>query len=146
MAIQKTEAIVLRTLPFRSSSLIITFFTKSFGKLKGIAKGVRKERESRGATFELFTHLEIVFYEKIRSDLHLVSDAFIIDSNDTIRLSLDAITYASYFVELIDYLNEVHDPHPGIFDLLQFSLKFIFVSPFPILSVIKVLKDKQILS
>ena len=41
MALQKTEAFVLRTNPFRSSSLVVTTFTRGFGKVKGVAKGVR---------------------------------------------------------------------------------------------------------
>ncbi|MBI3314304.1 MAG: DNA repair protein RecO [Candidatus Omnitrophica bacterium] len=125
MAIQKTEAFVLKTQPFRSSSLIITFFSKSFGKLRGIAKGVRREREVRGAVYELFTHLEIVFYEKIRSDLHLVSEAAIVESHDRLRTDLQTIAYASYFSELVDMVTEVHDSHPQIFELLDFAFKFL---------------------
>lgn len=125
MAIRKTEAFVLKTQPFRSSSLIVTVFSRSFGKLRGIAKGVRREREVRGAVFELFTHLEILFYEKLRSDLHLISEAFILNSYDTLRTRLDAIAYASYYSEMVDYLCEVHDPHEGVFDLLQNAFKFL---------------------
>lgn len=125
MAIQKTEAFVIKTQAFRSSSLIITFFSKSFGKLKGIAKGVRKERETRGALFELFTHVEIVFYEKLRSELHLVSEASIIDSGYPLHTRLDTISYASYFSELIDHVCEVHDPHLEIYELLDFAFRFL---------------------
>src|SRR6185436_7626614 len=96
MAIQKASAIVLRTQPFRSSSLIVTFFTKEFGKVRGIAKGVRLERETRGALYELFSYLDIVYYEKSKSDLHLISEAAILDSYDAIRTRLDCIAYASY--------------------------------------------------
>jgi len=125
MAIQKTEAFILKTQPFRSSSLIVTFFSQSFGKLKGIVKGVRREGELRGAIYELFTRLEIVFYEKMRSDLHLVSQAFILESNDVLRTRLDTIVYASYFSELVDCLCEVHDPHEKIYDLLHFVFRFL---------------------
>ena len=88
MAIQKTEAIVLKTQPFRSSSLIITFFTRDFGKIRGIAKGVRQENQTRAAVYELFTRLEIIYYEKLRSDLHLVSDAAILES---LRRTLESL-------------------------------------------------------
>ncbi|MCB9799545.1 MAG: DNA repair protein RecO [Candidatus Omnitrophica bacterium] len=125
MAIQKTDAIVLKTQKLRSSSLIVTFFSKSFGKLKGIAKGVRKEREVRGAFYELFTHLEIIFYEKNRSDLHLISEASILKSNDHLRTRLETITYASYFAELVDSFCEVHDPHEEVFEMLNFAFRFI---------------------
>jgi DNA repair protein RecO (recombination protein O) len=125
MAIQKTPAIVLKTQPFRSTSLIVTFFTKSFGKIRGLAKGVRQEREMRGATFELFTHIEIVYYEKMRSDLHLISEESIIESHDALQGRLDSIVYASYFAELVDVLCEIHDPHEKIFDLLDFAFRYL---------------------
>jgi DNA repair protein RecO (recombination protein O) len=125
MAIQKTEAFVIKTQPFRSSSLIITFYSKDFGKLKGIVKGVRKEREMRGAMYEIFTHLEIIFYEKSRSDLYLISDAAIIDSHDVLRTRLDTISYASYFSELVNVLTELYDPHPEIFDLMDVIFRYL---------------------
>lgn len=123
--IQKTQSIILKTQPFRSSSLIVTFFTKTHGKVKGIAKGVRQEREMRGSLFELFTQLEIIYYEKTRSDLHLISEGFILESYEPLRSRLDTITYGSYFAELVDELTELHDPHPVIFHLLDFSYRYL---------------------
>ncbi len=131
MAIQKTEAIVLSTQPFRSSSLIVTFFSRSFGKMKGIAKGVRLDRELRGALYELFTRLEIVYYEKNRSDLHLLSEASIIESYEPMRTRLEPICYASYFAELVDDLTEIYDPHENIFDLLDFVFRYLPSLPGP---------------
>lgn len=129
MSIHKTEALVLKTLPFRSSSLIVTFFTPHLGKIRGIVKGVHREGEIRQAGFELFTHAEYVFYEKKRSDLHLISDASILESHHELRDRLDAIAYASYFCELVDELTEIQDPHPKIFDLLEQSFRFLPVIP-----------------
>jgi len=125
MAIQKTEAFVLKTQAFRSSSLIVTFFTRDFGKVRGVVKGVRREHELRGALYELFTHLEIVYYEKLRSDLHLVSQAAILESHDALRTKLHTIMYASYFSELVERLFEVQDPHPEVFELLDFTFRFV---------------------
>lgn len=123
--IHKTDAIVLKTQPLRSSSLIVTFLTRSFGKLKGVVKGVRKEREARSAFYELFTGLEIIFYEKTRSDLHLVSDAAVIETNDHLRTELTSIAYASYFSELADGFLEIHDPHESVFELMKFCFKYL---------------------
>ncbi len=125
MAIQKTQALVLKTQTFRSSSLILTFFTRDYGKLKGIAKGVRREREIRGSSFELFSELEIVFYEKLRSELHLISEYAVLESHDALRRNLDTVAYASYFSELADMLFEVHDPHPAFFEHLQIAFRFL---------------------
>lgn len=125
MAILKAEALVLRTRPFRSSSLIVTLFSRQFGKLQGIVKGVRREGEMRGAVYELFTCLEVVFYEKLRSDLHLVSEGAILESHDAVRTGFETIAYASYFSELCEQLTELHDPHPNLFDLLCYVFRYL---------------------
>jgi DNA repair protein RecO (recombination protein O) len=125
MAIQKTEAIVLKTQPLRTSSLIVTLFTRSYGKIKGIAKGVRLDRELRGALYELFTKLDVVYYEKLRSDLHLLSEAAILDSYEPMRSDLEPICTASYFAELVEELCEIYDPHEKIFELLDFCFRYL---------------------
>lgn len=79
----------------------------------------------RGSTFELFTQLEIIYYEKLRSDLHLISEAFLLESYEPVRCRIESIMYASYFVELVDLLTEVHDPHDKIFQLLDFSFRYL---------------------
>ena len=125
MAIQKTNAIILKTQPFRSSSLIVTFFSRDFGKLKGVAKGVRLEREMRGPLFELFSQIDVVYYEKTKSDLHLISEVFLLESYEPVRTRLESIAYASYFSDLVDQLTEFHDPHEPIFHLLDFCLRYL---------------------
>ncbi len=119
MAIHKTEALVIKTQAFRSSSLIVTFFTPQLGKIRGVAKGIHRAGETRQAGYELFTRAEYVFYEKKRSDLHLISDAFILQAYPEMQDSLKGIAYGSYFCELVDELTELHDPHPAIFELLK---------------------------
>ncbi|MBI2166796.1 MAG: DNA repair protein RecO [Candidatus Omnitrophica bacterium] len=125
MAIQKSEAFVLKSLPFRTSSLLVTTFTRSFGKVKGVAKGVRKEGIPRPGTFEPFTLLEIVFYEKIRSEIHLISEASILESFNPLRSNLETLATAYYLAELVDQVTQPHDPHEAIFDLLHFAFQFL---------------------
>lgn len=119
MAIQKTEALVLKRQPFRTSSLIVTTFSRTFGKVKGIAKGVRREGMPYPSTFEPFTLIEIVYYEKIRSELHLISEAAILETFDVLRRDLEVLATAYSLVELVDQLTEPHDPHESIFNLLR---------------------------
>jgi len=140
MSIHKTEALVLKTMPFRSSSLIVTFFTPQLGKVRGVVKGVHREGEIRQAGFELFTHAEYIFYEKKRSDLHLISEAAILESHHALRDRLDGIAYASYFCELVDELTEVQDPHPEIFNLLRDSFHFLPVIPPPRIETVFVIQ------
>jgi len=86
---------------------------------------VRREREIRGAFYELFTHIDLVYYEKKNSELHLISEASIVDSFDVLRQDLKCISYGSYFVELVTALTELHDPSPEIFTLLDVIFRYL---------------------
>ena len=50
----KTEAIVLRCLDYGESDRIVTFYTRDYGKLRGIAKGARRSRKRFANALELF--------------------------------------------------------------------------------------------
>ena len=64
MAIQKTEAILLRKRDLRETSLILSFFTRDFGKIHGVLKGARGTRARIGVNPLYFSLEEIIFYEK----------------------------------------------------------------------------------
>ena len=118
MAIKRDEAFVLKRLILRETSLLVTFFTREGGKIKGLAKGVRREKNSLAVRFEPFTHLSVVYYEKLKSDTHLISDTAVLNPHLALRSQLNLFSYASYLTELVDVLFGVHDPHPDVFDLL----------------------------
>jgi DNA repair protein RecO (recombination protein O) len=125
MAIQKTQASILKSQPFRTSSLIVTAYSRDFGKIKGLVKGVRREGVIRPSAFEPFTLVEIVFYEKIRSEIHLISEVSILETYDNLRRDLPILATAYYLTELIDELTESQDPHESIYELLQFAYQFL---------------------
>ena len=71
--IVKTEGIVLKTFDFRETSRIATFFTRDFGKVKGVLKGIRKDPKKFGSSIEKFSVNDIVYYQYRNNDIHLVS-------------------------------------------------------------------------
>jgi DNA repair protein RecO (recombination protein O) len=71
MSIINTEAIVLKCTNFRETSKIVTFYTKSHGKLRGIAKGVRSSKTKWGGVLQSMAYLNLFFYFKENKDLHL---------------------------------------------------------------------------
>lgn len=136
MAIRREEAFVLKRMPLRETSLLVTFFSRDAGKIKGLVKGARREKNPIVARFEPFTHLAVVYYEKLRSDTHLISETAVLNSNSFLRDRLGLFSYASYFAELVDALFGIHDPHPDVFDLLASSFQlFRSVSPTDVVRV-----------
>src|SRR3989338_5089844 len=126
MAIQKSEGIVLRRQELRETSLILTFYTKDFGKIKGILRGVRGYRsQCGGGALEIFAYDEIVFYERKKSDIYTVSQCDLLDFFNPVRESLDRLAYATYIVELLDSVTSLSDKNVEVFGLLLNSLRLL---------------------
>ena len=140
MAIKREEAFVLKRSSLRETSLLVTFFSRHGGKIRGLVKGARREKNPFVARFEPFTHLSIVYYEKLKSDTHLISETAVLNSNSFLRDHLDRFSYASYLVELIDSLFGIHDPHPDVFELL--SKCFLLFQETPASQVTRVFEVK----
>ncbi|GEM_PF-1062806 len=140
MAIKKIEAIVLKRMSIRESSILATFFSREAGKIRGLIKGVRREKNPLSARFEPFTHLSVVYYEKIKSDTHLISETVVLNSNHYLRDNLTFFGYSSYLVELIDVLFELYDPYPNVFDLLTDS--FILLREYPASLILRIFEVK----
>ncbi len=124
MAIQRTDGIVIRMADWSETSKIITFYTQNFGKLKAIAKGV-KRRKIFGNVLELFTHLDLVYYEKQTRDLQIIKEVSLIESFQEIRENLLKIAQASYLVELVNGMVRGKEENQDLFRLLINSLKFL---------------------
>jgi DNA repair protein RecO (recombination protein O) len=123
MASEKTTAIVLRTVPFSETSLIVTLFTREFGKVGALAKGARRPKGPFEAALDLLAVCRIVFIRKGHDVLDLLTEAklerrFRSGGRDLNRL------YAGYYVaELLAELTDTHDPHPELFDAADATLR-----------------------
>ena len=125
MAIHTTDAIVLRKKDIRETSVLVVFYTRDFGKVRGLIKGARGPRGPLGYQVQLFTLNRIVFYDSRRSGIHTVSQCDLIDFFESIREDILKISYACYFVELIDALTEDKDKSEEIYNILLNSLELL---------------------
>ncbi len=125
MAIHTTDAIVLRKRDVRETSLLAVFYTRDFGKIKGLMKGVRGPKGPLGHQVQLFTLNRVVFYDSKRTGLHTVSQCDLLDFFEDIREDILKTSYACYFAELVDALTEEKDKNEEIFDLLLNSLELL---------------------
>lgn len=71
--IVSTEAIVLHAMKYGDTSKIVTLYTRKFGKVSVIAKGVRTSKNKMGASLEPMAIVSAVFYKKQHRDLSLLS-------------------------------------------------------------------------
>ena len=127
--IVKTEGIVLKSFDFRETSRIATFFTRDFGKVKGVLKGIRKDPRKFGSNVEKFSVNDIVYYQYRNNDIHLVSHCDMKDFFSGLRQDLERMTAASYASELIDTLMPAEEQNLEIYDLMQAFLKTLQTTP-----------------
>ena len=123
MAIEKTQSLVLKQSKLRETSLIVTHFTRDFGKLKTVCKGVRQERSSLFLNFQPFVHLDIIFYKKEKSELHLLKESSCIEDFQWIREDFTSWSLASFFVDFVEEIMPLEEPHAEVFELLLDALR-----------------------
>jgi len=123
MSIDKAQGIVLNKRDLRETSIIADFYTKEFGKISGILKGIRTEPEKFASNLEPFSLNEIIFYRKTNSSLHLVSQADKLDNFTLVRQSIERTSTAGFMVELINSIMQPEDKNEEVFNLALASLK-----------------------
>ncbi|MCJ7784428.1 MAG: DNA repair protein RecO [Desulfobacterales bacterium] len=118
MPLFKTNAIVIRSTNYGESDKIVTFFTRDFGKLKGIAKGARRSRKRFQNALGLFSHLRLIFFDKEGMGLVRAEGCDILHSFPKIREDLKKILYGNYYLELANEMAGEREGNREVFELL----------------------------
>ncbi len=125
MAIQTTEGIILRKRDLRETSVILTLFTKDFGKICGIIRGARGPKAGIGLNPQVFSLNSVVFYERKRGNLNNISECDLKHFFSPIRNDFERTVYADYLIELVDTVTIEGDVDKEIYDLLLNSLMLL---------------------
>ena len=118
MPARVSETYVLRTYPFRESDLIVSFFTRDQGKLRGVARRARKPKSSFGSGLERLSLVNLSYGQKETRELvnlnscELVQSQFDLLSNFEVGVALD------YVAEVSDHMLPPHEPNERFFRLL----------------------------
>lgn len=116
----KTEGIILKRSNFGEADRLLTIFTKNHGKLRVIAKGVRRITSRRGGSLELFNYVSV--YLNNGKNLDNVSEVEILNHFTNWRKNIKAVGVAYYLCELVDKLTAEGQEHYQVFELLVNSL------------------------
>src|SRR5665648_118634 len=119
----KTEGIVLKSTEYEEADKIVTIYTKNYGKITAIAKGVRKTKSKFGSSLEILT-LSIFLIHKGRN-IDIVSQTEILESFFTTSKEVIKFAFAGNCVELINKLTEEREVNVGLFNLLKEVLHYL---------------------
>ncbi len=119
----RTEAVVLSRMDYGEADRILTVYTPHRGKLRVIAKGVRRPNSRLGPHLEYFTRCQLMVAKG--RELDTVTGAETLDAHRRLRTDLDAFGHASHMVELLLRLTEDREENEAAFSLLGGSLRLL---------------------
>jgi DNA repair protein RecO (recombination protein O) len=114
---KQSEALIVRTWPFHEADLLVAFFTRAEGKLRGVAKAAKKSKRRFGGALEPLTHVMAHWEEKEKQELVRLDSCDIISSPLTSEMTYPRVVALSYVAEVIDQLLPDREPSDDIFRL-----------------------------
>jgi DNA repair protein RecO (recombination protein O) len=112
-------------MPYGESDQIVTLYTLTLGKIKGIAKGAKRSRKRFGNTLEICSYISATFFEKETLDLVRLSHCELIRPFAGLREDIAKLAWASYLIELVNALTAERIKNKALFRLLIVFLNLI---------------------
>jgi len=110
------EGIVLARKNYGEADRIIPIYTKNYGKLVFIAKGVRRLQSRKRGHIEIFTRIK---FSAVKSkSMDILTEVETLDDFADIRKNLVKVSLAYYFMEVIGKITHEGEPHTEIYNLL----------------------------
>lgn len=118
----RDEGIVLRTIKLGEADRILTIFTRDNGKVRAVAKGVRKTKSRFGGRLEPFTRVELLVYRG-RGELDTITGADIVDANTGVHRNFESLASATVMAEFVEKITPDREEASSIYYLLQSGLE-----------------------
>src|SRR6266540_357956 len=128
MPLYKEQGVILRAIKLGEADKIVTVMTQGSGKVRAVAKGIRKTTSRFGARLEPFTHASLMVYRG-RSTLDTISQAEIISPFRALRDDLGLFAAGETMLEAVDKVAEEHERNVRLFLLLLSGLRALEVRP-----------------
>jgi hypothetical protein len=108
--------VILKRMDLGEADRIVTLFSRDEGKIRAVAKGVRRTTSRSAGHLEPFTLSDVLF--AVGRELDVISQADTLEAFRTLRENLELTTHAYYLAEVVDLLTEDHLENRAVFDTL----------------------------
>ena len=125
MPARVSETFVLRTYPFREADLIVSFFTRDLGKLRGVARRARRPKSPFGSGLERLSHVRMAYFQRENAELANLSGCELIESQFALQSDYARGVALDYFTEVAEQLLPPHEPNEKFFRLLIAVLAYL---------------------
>src|SRR5205814_7665179 len=124
----KDQGVVLRSVKLGEADKIVSILTQGSGKVRGVAKGIRKTTSRFGGRLEPFTHVNLMLYRG-RGALDTITQAEIIAPHRNIRDDLSLFAAGETMLEAVDKVSEEHERNVRLALLLLSGLRALDAKP-----------------
>ncbi len=121
LRVARTEAVVLRRFDLGEADRILTLFSPDRGKLRAIAKGVRRPQSRKAGHLEPFARVRLMLARG--RELDVITQAEAIDLYPDLRQDLVALGHAAYVIELVDRFTLEEGENRGLYHLIVRTLE-----------------------
>jgi len=123
--VESSRAILLRRRKLSDTSLIVSWYAETLGRIDTVARGARRPKSPFAGKLDLFFAAEITIKRSRRSHLHTLTEVALQNPHPGIRENFLRTQTASYFVELIEIATEPEHSAPELFHLLGRAFGFL---------------------
>lgn len=120
MTLHRQRAVVLRTHKFGEADRVVVLLTEGEGKVRAVAKGVRKTGSRIGARLEPLSHVEVLLWRG--RELDTVRQVELIETNSDLRGDLDRMSQGLAMLEAVDKIAPDREPVPHLYTMLSRAL------------------------
>ncbi|HEY4332137.1 MAG TPA: DNA repair protein RecO [Ilumatobacteraceae bacterium] len=126
----RDSGVVLRTYKLAESDRIVVLMTEGHGKVRAVAKGVRKTHSKFGARLEPMSHVRLLLHEG--RELDIVNQVESVTSLAPLVADLDHMTKGLAVLEAVDQTALEREPNEALYRMLVGVLRTISVNPSPL--------------
>jgi DNA repair protein RecO (recombination protein O) len=128
----RDEGVVLRAIKLGEADRIVTIFTPGHGKIRAVAKGIRKTTSKFGARLEPMSRVALQCYKG--RELDIVTQAESLDSNRVLREEYALLTRSVPMLEAVDQVAQDREPNPALYRMLTGALHTLATSRNPLVT------------
>ncbi len=114
---KQSEAIILRTYPLREADLLVTFFTRAEGKVKGVAKSAKRSQKRFGGALEPLTCVRAIWLDREGNELARLESCDVLLSPLSSDIDYARCIALAHIGEMLDELMPDREVNDGIFRL-----------------------------
>lgn len=123
--LKHSEAIVLRTYPLREADLLVTFFTRAEGKVKGVAKSAKKSRKRFGGALEPGTLVRVYWEDRERQELARIDSCEVLVSPLSAAMDYGRMVAIEHVAEMLDEVMPDRESNDTVFRLVWSVLQHL---------------------